>query len=315
MAAAARMTRQPPRRGEPYYDVDRGRQMIVPPGGGKAVEYVGPSGERGFEAGKALRRAGVRTVQAADRAAGAAPARTRRALRRADALPDVGGSPLGLGGLLIYGFATIVGLALLENALSGRGPAAVGTVLGAFGGGLKRLVDPGDPLISRGTPAASSGTVVTSSGARIDSPGSSAVGPMRTGGGADRPGQVSLAKGADRAGHPTRLVVINFVKGIAARVGRTLTIGTGTNHSRLTVNGNESAHWTGYAADIPATGAWLIRLGRAALIEAGMSPAQANRQNGGLFNVGRWQIIFNTHIGGDHTNHLHVGLASWAQGR
>jgi hypothetical protein len=32
------------------------------------------------------------------------------------------------------------------------------------------------------------------------------------------------------------------------------------------------------------------------------------RQDGGLYNIGRYQIIFNTHEGGDHTNHLHVGV-------
>jgi hypothetical protein len=119
-------------------------------------------------------------------------------------------------------------------------------------------------------------------------------------------GRAKLGPTADRQGARTKDVVIKFVSRIAQLVGEDLTISTGTNHSRMTVNGHVSHHWTGRAADIPARGRRLIRLGQAALIAAGMSPAQARRQKGGLYNVGGHQIIFNTHQGGDHTDHLHV---------
>jgi hypothetical protein len=78
----------------------------------------------------------------------------------------------------------------------------------------------------------------------------------------------------------------------------------------MTVNGNESQHWTGHAADIPSRGAALRRLGYLALIRAGMPRAQAAkaRKTGGLFNVGRYQIIFATDEGGNHYDHLHVGV-------
>jgi hypothetical protein len=87
-------------------------------------------------------------------------------------------------------------------------------------------------------------------------------------------------------------------------------IGTGSNHSHLTVNGRVSDHWSGHAADIPAAGKSLRNLGYLALIKAGMPKAQAAkaRQTGGLFNVGRYQIIFATDEGGNHYNHLHVGI-------
>jgi hypothetical protein len=119
-------------------------------------------------------------------------------------------------------------------------------------------------------------------------------------------GSVNKAPGADRAGVATKPVVLSFVSKIAGIFGQSLTIGTGTRHSRMTVDGNVSDHWSGNAADIPATGRRLIRLGQAALIAAGMDPSEARRKTGGLFNVGGHQIIFNTHLGGDHTNHLHV---------
>lgn len=119
---------------------------------------------------------------------------------------------------------------------------------------------------------------------------------------------VRLGPGADREGVNTHGAVLQFVGQLGQRAGRPLTIGTGTNHSQMTVNGNVSQHWGGMAADIPARGAELVRLGRLALIQAGADPAWARKQKGGLFNINGRQIIFNTHQGGDHTNHLHVGL-------
>ena len=120
-------------------------------------------------------------------------------------------------------------------------------------------------------------------------------------------GKVTIAPTADRPGVRTKKPVIRFVRQIAGRTGRALQIGTGTNHSQMTVNGNVSAHWTGNAADIPLRGAALIKAGQDALISAGMNPRKARRIRGGLYNVGGWQIIFNTQEGGDHTDHLHVG--------
>lgn len=121
---------------------------------------------------------------------------------------------------------------------------------------------------------------------------------------------VTESAGADRPGVHTNPAVLNLVGRIAQRYGSPLTIGTGTNHSKMTVNGNVSDHWDGYAADIPATGQKLRQMGYAALVTAGMSPkaARAAARKGGLFNVGGYQIIFATHIGGDHTNHMHVGI-------
>jgi hypothetical protein len=42
-------------------------------------------------------------------------------------------------------------------------------------------------------------------------------------------------------------------------------------------------------------------------VAAGMSPKQARKAKGGLYNVNGWQIIFSTNEGGDHHDHLHVG--------
>jgi hypothetical protein len=116
-------------------------------------------------------------------------------------------------------------------------------------------------------------------------------------------GRVSIAANADRPGVPTNRRVIRFVRQVSALSGEALTIGTGSRHSRLTTSGNVSDHWGGNAADIPASGRNLIRIGRAALIAAGMSPAQARKAKGGIYNVRGGQIIFNAP---DHYDHVHV---------
>lgn len=115
--------------------------------------------------------------------------------------------------------------------------------------------------------------------------------------------------GMDRAGVRTNPQVFQTVARIASIYGRPLTIGTGSNHREYVAGSNRrSDHWFGEAADIPMTGAALTKLGQDALIMAGMPVAQARKQTGGVFNVGGYNILFNTHVGGNHFNHLHVGL-------
>lgn len=122
----------------------------------------------------------------------------------------------------------------------------------------------------------------------------------------------NIASGADRAGVETSKGVLRAVAGVAHIFGHPLTITTGTNHSQYTVDGNVSAHWSGNAADIAASGNKLKRMGFAALVFAGVSRKQARKMasQGGLFNVGGYQIIFRTNEGGNHWNHLHIGLSS-----
>lgn len=102
--------------------------------------------------------------------------------------------------------------------------------------------------------------------------------------------------------------ILQFVGKVGGIAKTRLTPWGNESHSLTTVHGNRSAHADGHAADIPATGAELVRLGQAALIAAGMPPEQARKQKGGLFNVGGHQIIFATNEGGNHHDHVHVGI-------
>jgi hypothetical protein len=101
------------------------------------------------------------------------PISPRASLRRAGALVDRAGTRTAAGGrgagarvakvyepgarragdLLVWSFATILGLAFLEAALSGRGPAAVQKFLGLLGGGISKFVDPSDPLFGKTSPS------------------------------------------------------------------------------------------------------------------------------------------------------------------
>lgn len=121
-------------------------------------------------------------------------------------------------------------------------------------------------------------------------------------------GKAVLRAGADRSGAHTSPRVIAFVSKISSLYGKPLTIGTGTNHSEHTVNGSTSDHWAGNAADIPATGAQLIRIGQAALVAAGMPPAEAAKHTSYAGTVNGHQIIFASNLPGwgDHRDHLHV---------
>lgn len=139
--------------------------------------------------------------------------------------------------------------------------------------------------------------------------------PRIDSGGKPSTGAAAAPRGKGGAGkfiitgpNPKRLQpkLVDFARRVAGVYGHPLTGSDGATHSKYTVDGNISDHWSGNATDIPATGKTLIAMGRAALIAAGMPRAQAMKQNGGLYNVGGHQVIFNTHLGGDHTNHLHI---------
>jgi hypothetical protein len=71
-----------------------------------------------------------------------------------------------------------------------------------------------------------------------------------------------------------------------------------------------SLHASGLAVDLGTYyGPTLTRLGQAALLEAGMPAAQARTKRAWSgATVGGWEIIFNSWEGGDHFDHLHIGL-------
>jgi len=134
-------------------------------------------------------------------------------------------------------------------------------------------------------------------------------------------GRVIIAPGANLPGKPIQPMTLQYVERMAALIHKPITITTGTNHPELTVDGKVSDHPTGHAADIGmaanggnADGPVGDRIMEAALVLAGVPSAQARAeaQAGGLFtntyeNM-RIQCIWKTSNGGNHHDHVHVGV-------
>jgi len=126
-------------------------------------------------------------------------------------------------------------------------------------------------------------------------------------------GKVNFAPGADRAGAPTKAVVKEFLAAVSRGAGN-ITVGTGTQHNKMSASGNVSDHWTGNGADVPATGKRGDDIAYAAFRAAGVEPKTARRyaSNGGLYNIQhkgkRVQIIWKTNTGGNHYDHVHIGI-------
>lgn len=136
-----------------------------------------------------------------------------------------------------------------------------------------------------------------------------------------KPGSVVIAPNANKPGHSIQPMTLNYVRRLSALIGKPITITTGTNHNKLTTDGNVSDHFTGHAADIGMAanggtndGPVGDRIMAAALMLAGVPAAKAREQahHGGLFNNVRdhmrIQCIWKTDIGGNHHNHVHVGV-------
>lgn len=135
-------------------------------------------------------------------------------------------------------------------------------------------------------------------------------------GGSGKRGRVNIAGGANRAGVGVQPIVKQFLSAAAGIAKTPITVTTGTNHNRMTVNGNVSDHWDGHASDIavPVDSAKGDRIAAAALMEAGVprSKAMAMARRGGLYTLNhngrRIQVIWKTNEGGNHHNHVHVGI-------
>lgn len=137
-------------RGVRYWDTDRGQWMIRERASGRAVPAYSPEGERDrapgrFDPRRALSRAGLATDTAASRTAEAGRSLGRRVYRQ-----EIEAPAATTGELLVFTAASLLGLALLDAALTGRGPVAVERLLGFAGRGIRALLDPYNPIVQKG---------------------------------------------------------------------------------------------------------------------------------------------------------------------
>lgn len=134
-------------------------------------------------------------------------------------------------------------------------------------------------------------------------------------------GQVIIAPGANLPGQPIQAMTLAYIAQMAATIGKPITVTTGTNHSKMSASGKVSDHFSGHACDIGmfANGGTDDspvgdRIMEAACLLAGDSKAgaAAKAKGGGLFtfvhNNQRIQCIWKTMEGGNHHNHVHVGV-------
>ncbi len=131
-------------------------------------------------------------------------------------------------------------------------------------------------------------------------------------------GRVRIAPGANRPGVPLQPVLLGYLSEMAGLTGHEVVVTTGSNHSKYTVDGNVSDHWSGNAADLGNAANGGVpgndRNFAACLILGGVSSDRAARltQTGGLitlYHAGlRIQCIWKTYEGGDHFTHVHVGV-------
>jgi hypothetical protein len=125
-------------------------------------------------------------------------------------------------------------------------------------------------------------------------------------------GKVNIAEGANRPGVDLQPYARKFAERMAR--GMDVNIGTGSQHSQYTTSGKISDHWDGSAFDIPAQGPEGDKVAYRAFRAAGVPKDKARlwAKNGGLYNIetddGRVQIIWKTREGGNHFNHVHVGI-------
>ncbi len=140
----------------------------------------------------------------------------------------------------------------------------------------------------------------------------------------DGPGKAfTLLATANRAGVKLTPEMTAVVRRVAGRLLRRLTVCTGTNHNRLTTSGNVSDHYDGNGVDLcssangfPATGGgYGDTIATAALTIAGKpeNEAAAMARKGGAFTLThgglRFQIIWKDQTGGNHNDHIHIGIA------
>lgn len=114
---------------------------------------------------------------------------------------------------------------------------------------------------------------------------------------------------------PPKPHVIRYVQRISAVYGRPLVCTSGRRYSYVLGTRRLSQHVLGEAADIATpTETMNLTVGQDALIAAGMERGVARTVRSPVaygFNYGGVNILFQTKVGGDHRNHVHVGLKSW----
>jgi len=136
-------------------------------------------------------------------------------------------------------------------------------------------------------------------------------------------GRFTIAPGANAPGRPITPQLAAFIGAMATFYDGTIVMTTGTNHDKYTKSGNVSDHYSGNGADFGMVanggtddGPVGDAIAASAFLAAGLPRDEAIRRAraGGaqtiVSNGLRIQIIWKSDVGGNHHNHVHVGIGS-----
>jgi len=136
-------------------------------------------------------------------------------------------------------------------------------------------------------------------------------------------GRFTIASGANAPGRPITPQLAAFIGAMATFYDGTIVMTTGTNHDKYTKSGNVSDHYSGNGADFGMVanggtddGPVGDAIAASAFLAAGLPRDEAIRRAraGGaqtiVSNGLRIQIIWKSDVGGNHHNHVHVGIGS-----
>lgn len=139
-------------------------------------------------------------------------------------------------------------------------------------------------------------------------------------------GVVMVLPGANRPGVPIQPETLDFLQRVAGIYGKPLNCSVGSRHDQYSTDGLQSDHWTGNACDFfmsdnggTTDGTVGDEIATACLLAAGYSSDQASQSAflGGLYTIDgvhspfgtlRVQCIWKTFQGGNHHDHVHIGV-------
>lgn len=179
--------------------------------------------------------------------------------------------------------------------------------------------------------APSSAAAAATTSTTSTTPGADLTGGVPTGGCADLGGltagtgdsSFTIAAGANAAGRPLTRILTAFIGRMATFYDGELVVTTGTNHDKYTTTGNVSAHYSGNGADFGMVanggtddGPVGDAIAASAFLAAGLprdvaiSRARAGGSQTVVSNGLAIQIIWKSDVGGNHHNHVHVGIGT-----
>jgi len=133
----------------------------------------------------------------------------------------------------------------------------------------------------------------------------------------------TTAPGANAPGRPLSPALTAFIGRMATFYDGTLVVTTGTNHDKYTTSGNVSDHYTGNGGDFGMVlnhgtddGPVGDAIAASAFLAAGLprdvaiSRGRAGGSQTILSNGLRIQVIWKSDVGGNHHNHVHVGIGA-----